>query len=172
MKKFLALLLILFLSFLIPKLLFGQNQDIRCLANEGVWVKSDGTRVCFTCPNENILSSITHMGVKIPSGCKITLPGVFLKVSDYNALKINESYLDTLEEYQKSIEALHLTINDSLSNTQDILNKQIEKNIQYESIVQEEKEKRIREEGKKNTYFWVSIVLGVVVIGETLALIF
>jgi len=172
MKKLLALFVILILSFLIPKLLFAQGVDIRCLANEGVWVKSDGTKVCFTCPSENVLSNISHIGVKIPSGCKMTLPGVFLKVSDYNTLKINESYLDSLEEYQKSIESLHLAIDDSLSNTQGILNKQIEKNIQYESIVQEEKEKRIREEGKKNTYFWVSIVLGVVVVGETLALIF
>jgi len=129
MKKLLALFVILILSFLIPKLLFAQGVDIRCLANEGVWVKSDGTKVCFTCPSENVLSNISHIGVKIPSGCKMTLPGVFLKVSDYNTLKINESYLDSLEEYQKSIESLHLAIDDSLSNTQGILNKQIEKNM-------------------------------------------
>lgn len=172
-KKRVMFVLFCFLLFF-PILLNAQTSTIQnlnpivCKQQEGVWVKSNGDEVCFTCPSRTLLES-SFMGVKLPRGCKVDKEGVFLKLPDYETLKISQEYVFEIEKYQQNIDHLKFVINDRLDQTMVVLARtEKEKKDMWQNIqtIQAEKNKL---EANLNLSLWVGgIAIGVVIIESSI----
>lgn len=166
----------MFFLFAVPHTLSAQVKTIQdqdpivCKQQEGVWVKSNGDNVCFTCPTRTLLES-SFMGVKLPRGCKVDKEGVFLKLPDYETLKISQEYVFEIEKYQQNIDHLKFVINDRLDQTMVVLAKtEKEKKDMWQNIqnIQLEKNKL---EANLNLSLWVGgIAIGLVVIESSILL--
>jgi hypothetical protein len=165
-----------FFLFTVPHTLSAQVKTIQdqppivCKQQEGVWVKSNGDNVCFTCPTRTLLES-SFMGVKLPRGCKVDKEEVFLKLPDYETLKISQEYVFEIEKYQQNIDHLKFVINDRLDQTMVVLAKtEKEKKDMWQNIqnIQLEKNKL---EANLNLSLWVGgIAIGLVVIESSILL--
>jgi hypothetical protein len=170
------ILVFMFFLFAVPHTLSAQVKTIQdqppivCKQQEGVWVKSNGDNVCFTCPTRTLLES-SFMGVKLPRGCKVDKEGVFLKLPDYETLKISQEYVFEIEKYQQNIDHLKFVINDRLDQTMVVLAKtEKEKKDMWQNIqnIQLEKNKL---EANLNLSLWVGgIAIGLVVIESSILL--
>lgn len=83
-------------------------------ASTGIWVKTDGTAIEAPCPGREKYGEQT----RLPSGCTVEIPGMWLSVKQYTDLKVQ------LAEQQSLAKAQQEVLNDvkqSLANAQSDL---------------------------------------------------
>lgn len=172
-KKMFLILLLMYL--IMPLGVNAQETTDRfpihnCKPQEGIWVKSNGENICFTCPTRTMLES-SFTGMKLPRGCKVDKEGVFLKLSDYEKLRISQEYVFEIDKYQESIDQLKFIVNDRLDQTILILSKSEKEKDDMLKNIQMLQNQKIKLETQLEISLWVGgIALGVVLIESSILL--
>jgi hypothetical protein len=137
--------------------------------SEGVWEKSDGDTVCIKCPDPHLF--FTDKSLKLPQGCIVHFPGVYLSVNNYTSLKESELFTTKALEFQNNIQPTLTKLSDKLT---DVIKKSEILASKNQALIDDgiKKEKSISSlEAKSSIYFVTIITVSVLLVAETTFLI-